>query len=44
MEQSFQERPPASIKEAGERIFQLTGIRRSKSNVVGSELCKVIEY
>jgi transposase len=33
IEQSFQERPAASIKEAGERIFQLTGIRRSPSNV-----------
>ncbi|MDR1964580.1 MAG: helix-turn-helix domain-containing protein, partial [Planctomycetaceae bacterium] len=33
IEQSFQDRPPDSIKEAGERIFQLTGIRRSKSNI-----------
>lgn len=33
IEQSFRERPPASLKEAGERIFQLTGIRRSPTRV-----------
>jgi transposase len=33
IEQEFNERPPASIKEAGERIFTLTGIRRSDTRV-----------
>jgi transposase len=33
IEQEFRERPPASIKEAGERIFKLTGIRRSDTRV-----------
>ena len=33
IEQEFRERPPASIKEAAERIFKLTGIRRSDTRV-----------
>jgi len=33
IEQEFQQRPPASIKEATERIFKLTGIRRSETRV-----------
>jgi transposase len=33
IEQSFREHPPASLKEASERIFQLTGIRRSTTRV-----------
>jgi transposase len=33
IEEEFRQRPPASIKEAGERIFQLTGIRRSDTRV-----------
>jgi transposase len=33
IEEEFRLRPPASIKEAGERIFQLTGSRRSHSNI-----------
>ena len=33
IEQEFRERTPASIKEAGERIFKLTGIRRSDTRV-----------
>lgn len=33
IEQEFRQRPPASIKEAGERIFTLTGIRRSDTRV-----------
>ena len=33
IEQEFLQRPPASIKEAGERIFKLTGIRRSDTRV-----------
>jgi len=33
IEEEFRQRPPASIKEAGERIFQLTGIRRSESRL-----------
>jgi transposase len=33
IEQEFRVRPPASIKEAGERMFQLTGIRRSDTRV-----------
>jgi transposase len=33
IEQEFRQRPPASIKEAAERIFQLTGIRRSDTRV-----------
>jgi len=33
IEQEFQVRPPASIKEAGERIFKRTGIRRSDTRV-----------
>jgi len=33
IEQEFLVRPPASIKEASERLFKLTGIRRSKSRV-----------
>jgi transposase len=33
IEDEFRKRPPASIKEAGERIFQLTGIRRSDTRV-----------
>jgi transposase len=33
IEQKFRERPPASIREAGERIFKLTGIRRSDTRV-----------
>ena len=33
IEEEFRKRPPASIREAGERIFQLTGIRRSDTRV-----------
>lgn len=33
IEQEFRERPPASIQEASERIFKLTGIRRSDTRV-----------
>ena len=33
IEQEFLLRPPASIKEAGERIFKLTGIRRSDTRI-----------
>ena len=33
IEEEFRLRPPTSIKEAAERIFQLTGIRRSKTRV-----------
>jgi len=33
IENDFRQRPPASIREAGERIFQLTGIRRSESRI-----------
>lgn len=33
IEEEFRLRPPSSIKEAAERIFQLTGIRRSKTRV-----------
>ena len=33
IEEEFRQRPPATIKEAGERIFQLTGIRRSDTRV-----------
>ena len=33
IEQEFREHPPASIKEACERIFKLTGIRRSDTRV-----------
>ena len=33
IEQEFRQRPPASIKEAGERIFKLTGIRRSNTRI-----------
>ena len=33
IEQEFRVRPPASIKEAGERIYKLTDIRRSDTRV-----------
>ena len=33
IEQEFRQRPPASIKEACERIFQLTNVRRSDTRV-----------
>src|SRR5215469_8838541 len=33
IEEEFRQRPAASIKEACERIFQLTGIRRSDTRV-----------
>jgi transposase len=33
IEKDFRVRPPASVKEAGERIFQLTGIRRSEGRI-----------
>jgi transposase len=33
IEEEFRVRPSASIKEAGERIFKLTGIRRSDTRV-----------
>jgi len=33
IEEEFRQRPPASIKEAGERIFNLTGIRRSDTRI-----------
>jgi len=33
IEQEFRERPPVSIKEAGERIFKLTGIRRCNTQI-----------
>ena len=33
IEQEFRERPPASIKEAAERIFNLTGVRRSDTRI-----------
>jgi len=33
IEEEFRQRPPASSKEAGERIFQLTGIRRGNTQV-----------
>ena len=33
IEQEFQQQPPASIKEARERIFQLTGILRSECRI-----------
>jgi transposase len=33
IEDEFRQRPAASIKEAGERIFQLTGIRRGDTQV-----------
>ena len=33
IEQEFQQRPPASIKEAEERIFNRTGIRRQKTHL-----------
>jgi transposase len=33
IEQAFRVRPPASVKEAGERMFQLTGIRRSDGRI-----------
>jgi transposase len=33
LEAEFRVRPSASLKEAGDRIFKLTGIRRSKSRV-----------
>jgi transposase len=31
--QSFEERPARTVAEAGERIFQLTGLRRGPSQV-----------
>jgi transposase len=33
IEQEFRERPPASIKEAVERVFNLTGVRRSDTRI-----------
>jgi transposase len=33
IESEFRARPSASIKEAGDRIFKLTGIRRSESRI-----------
>jgi len=33
IEEEFRQRPAVAIKEASERIFQLTGIRRSESRV-----------
>jgi len=33
VEQDFKQRPPASSKEAGERIFKLTGVRRGTTQV-----------
>jgi transposase len=33
IEEEFRLRPPASIKEACERIFQLTGVRRSDTRI-----------
>ena len=33
IEDEFRQRPAASIKEAGERIFQLTNVRRSDTRV-----------
>jgi transposase len=33
IEQEFHARPPASIKEAAERIFNLTGVRRSDTRI-----------
>jgi transposase len=33
IEQEFKQRPPASSKEAGERIFELTGVRRGNTQV-----------
>jgi transposase len=33
IEDDFKEHPPATIKEAAERIYQLTGIRRSETRV-----------
>jgi transposase len=33
LEEEFRQRPPASSKEAEERIFQLTGIRRGNTQV-----------
>jgi transposase len=33
IEEEFRARPSASIKEAGDRIFKMTGIRRSDSRI-----------